>query len=85
MLPIVRANLAGAMISYGGDPTGAAVVSRVSFGLRPVVRALDMLVVVERDCCGYGCGCGCGCEVYFVVGERVGAAQAEGKLKAARA
>jgi hypothetical protein len=30
---------------------------------------LDMLVVVERLCCG------CGCEVCFVVGERVGAAQ----------
>jgi hypothetical protein len=49
----------------------------VSFGLRPVVRALDMLAVVERGCCG------CGCEVCFVVGERVGAAQVEGKLKAA--
>ena len=69
MLSMVRANLAGAMISYGRDPTGAAVVSRVSFGLRPVVRALDMLAVVERGCCG------CGCEVCFVVGERVGAAQ----------
>ena len=48
MVAVVRANLAGAMISYGRDRGGATAVLMVSLGLRPLVTAWDMLVVVER-------------------------------------